>query len=79
MTCIVTSEGDECCLTGVDYSSDGQVVFEGGYSELANEAVTKLLETGKDERESPEVYLSIFFIYLFIYLFLFILFIYFFN
>ncbi|KAG0719190.1 Calcium-transporting ATPase type 2C member 1 [Chionoecetes opilio] len=46
VTCIVTSEGDECCLTGVGYSADGQVVFEGGYSELANEAVTKLLETG---------------------------------
>ncbi|XP_063888439.1 calcium-transporting ATPase type 2C member 1-like isoform X2 [Scylla paramamosain] len=46
VTNIVTSEGDECCLTGVGYSADGQVVFEGGYSELANEAVTKLLETG---------------------------------
>ncbi|XP_071541009.1 calcium-transporting ATPase type 2C member 1 isoform X4 [Panulirus ornatus] len=46
VTSIVTSEGDECHITGVGYSSDGQVVFEGGYSELANEAVTKLLETG---------------------------------
>lgn len=47
VTSILTSEGDECHLTGVGYSADGQVVFEGGYSELANEAVTKLLETGK--------------------------------
>ncbi|XP_037802044.1 calcium-transporting ATPase type 2C member 1-like [Penaeus monodon] len=35
-------EGDECHVTGVGYSSDGSIVFEGGYSDLANEAVTKL-------------------------------------
>lgn len=46
VTSIATSEGDECRMTGVGYSTDGEVVFEGGYSELANEAVTKLLETG---------------------------------
>ncbi|XP_047479448.1 calcium-transporting ATPase type 2C member 1-like [Penaeus chinensis] len=46
VTSIVTSEGDECHVTGVGYSSDGCIVFEGGYSDLANEAVTKLLETG---------------------------------
>ncbi|XP_042226858.1 calcium-transporting ATPase type 2C member 1-like isoform X2 [Homarus americanus] len=46
VTSIVTSEGDECHVTGVGYSTDGEVVFESGYSELANEAVTKLLETG---------------------------------
>lgn len=52
VTCIVTSEGDECRMTGVGYSADGQVVFEGGYSELANEAVTKLLETGESAGEA---------------------------
>ncbi|XP_037802204.1 calcium-transporting ATPase type 2C member 1-like isoform X3 [Penaeus monodon] len=46
VTSIITSEGDECHVTGVGYSSDGSIVFEGGYSDLANEAVTKLLETG---------------------------------
>ncbi|XP_027218715.1 calcium-transporting ATPase type 2C member 1 isoform X1 [Penaeus vannamei] len=46
VTSIITSEGDECHVTGVGYSSDGCIVFEGGYSDLANEAVTKLLETG---------------------------------
>lgn len=50
VTSIITSEGDECHITGVGYSSGGQIVFEGGYSELANEAVTKLLETGKYSR-----------------------------
>lgn len=47
VTSIITSEGDECHVTGVGYSSDGCIVFEGGYSDLANEAVTKLLETGQ--------------------------------
>ncbi|XP_045617379.2 calcium-transporting ATPase type 2C member 1 isoform X1 [Procambarus clarkii] len=46
VTSIATSEGDECHMTGVGYSTDGEVVFESGYSELAYEAVTKLLETG---------------------------------
>ncbi|KAK4291732.1 hypothetical protein Pmani_035458 [Petrolisthes manimaculis] len=46
VTCAVTSEGDECQITGVGYSSDGQVVFQSGYSDLANEALTKLLESG---------------------------------
>ncbi|XP_068210237.1 calcium-transporting ATPase type 2C member 1 isoform X1 [Palaemon carinicauda] len=46
VTGIVTSEGDECHVTGVGYICEGQVVFEGGFSELANEAVSKLLETG---------------------------------
>ena len=46
VTSIVTSEGDECHVTGVGYACEGQVIFESGFSELANEAVTKLLETG---------------------------------
>lgn len=46
VTCAVTSEGDECHITGVGYSSDGQVVFQSGYSDLASEALTKLLESG---------------------------------
>ena len=46
VTTIVTSEGDTCTVTGVGYSPEGHIVFDGGYSELANEAVNKLLETG---------------------------------
>ena len=46
VTTIVTSEGDTCSVTGVGYSSEGTIIFDAGYSELANEAVTKLLETG---------------------------------
>ncbi|CAL4234119.1 unnamed protein product, partial [Meganyctiphanes norvegica] len=46
VTLIVTSEGDECHVSGVGYAVDGRVMFNDGFSDSANEAVTKLLESG---------------------------------
>ncbi|XP_076036714.1 secretory pathway calcium atpase isoform X2 [Oratosquilla oratoria] len=46
VTEVHSADGDHCYVTGVGYSSDGRVCFDNGYSDLANEAITKLLETG---------------------------------